>query len=320
MSFTLDIFYVLCYAFGNCRIGSFLGFAEAKNKKMEDFKMYNAEISRSNPSAILFLVDRSGSMQDPIAGGQGDKAKAVADAVNKLLQNLVIKCSKGDSIRDYFEVGVIGYGVGGTSVSVAPIFAGNLAGKELVKVSEVAMNPARMEERTKKVPDGDGGLVEQTVKSPIWFEPEASGGTPMTEAFRYLKGILEPWVAAHQAAFPPIVIHITDGESTDGDPTQVAKEVAGLSNADGNILVFNCHISSAGGQSVVFPNSAAGLLDPFAQMLFGISSELPESLLKAAQNEGIKAETGARGFAYQADLVELIQFLDIGTRPANNLR
>lgn len=278
---------------------------------------YSAEISRNNSALIAFLIDRSGSMSDPIAGSTDNKAKAVANAVNKLLQNLVIKCSKGDSIRDYFQVAVIGYGMRDTGVG--SIFSGALAGKDIVTISEIAMNPARLEDRTKKIPDGDGGLVDQVVKSPIWFEPAAEGGTPMVSAFTYLKGLLEPWVTAHQGAFPPIVIHITDGESTDGDPTEIAQAVASLATTDGCVLVFNCHISGAGGQSVIFPNSSQGL-DQYGQMLYGISSELPEGILKAAQNEGFKVEPGARGFAYQADLVELIQFLDIGTRPANNLR
>ena len=279
--------------------------------------MYSAEISRNNPAFIAFLVDRSGSMQDPITGSTDDKAKAVANAVNKLLQNLAIKCSKGDSIRDYFQVSVIGYGL--RDIGVGSIFDGVLAGKDIVTIGEIAASPARLEDRTKKVSDGDGGLVDQVVKSPIWFEPSAEGGTPMTAAFIYLKQLLEPWIGAHQGAFPPIVIHITDGESTDGDPSQAAQAVASLTTTDGNVLVLNCHISGGGGQSVIFPSSATGL-DQYGEMLFGMSSELPESIAKAAANEGFKVETGARGFAYQADLVELIQFLDIGTRPANNLR
>ena len=72
---------------------------------------YTAEISRSNPSCYLFLVDQSGSMAKPF-GGEKDKTKAqgVADAINRLLQNLVLKCTKSQAVRDYFHVGVIGYG------------------------------------------------------------------------------------------------------------------------------------------------------------------------------------------------------------------
>ena len=56
---------------------------------------YSAEISRSNPTAFVFLLDQSSSMLEPF-GGQPEKRKAdgVADALNRLLQNLVLKCAK----------------------------------------------------------------------------------------------------------------------------------------------------------------------------------------------------------------------------------
>src|SRR5579871_6226913 len=80
---------------------------------------YTAEISRTNPSCFLFLIDQSGSMEDPIpASPDADgpapaagrtKAEGVADAINRLLQNLVIKCAKSEGVRDYYHVGVLGY-------------------------------------------------------------------------------------------------------------------------------------------------------------------------------------------------------------------
>ena len=82
---------------------------------------YQAEISRANPSCFLFLIDQSGSMQDPFGSGESAKKKAdsVADAINRLLQNLVIKCAKEEGIRDFFHLCVIGYGA-----QVGPAFAG----------------------------------------------------------------------------------------------------------------------------------------------------------------------------------------------------
>ena len=72
---------------------------------------YTAEISRTNPTCFLFLVDQSSSMLEPFGGNQeSNKAEGVADAINRLLQNLVLKCAKSEGIRDYFHVGVIGYG------------------------------------------------------------------------------------------------------------------------------------------------------------------------------------------------------------------
>jgi len=38
---------------------------------------------------------------------QGDE---LATIINRLLASLVIRCSKDEGVRDYFEVGVFGYG------------------------------------------------------------------------------------------------------------------------------------------------------------------------------------------------------------------
>src|SRR5882724_9352666 len=140
---------------------------------------YSAEISRGNPSCLVFLIDQSGSMADTFGAGEGNQKKAdgVADAINRLLQNLVIKCAKEEGIRDYFHICVIGYGA-----RVGPAFAGALAGRQLVPISEVGNGPARVEQRNKKVPDGAGGLVDQQVRFPVWFEATANGGTPMRQA------------------------------------------------------------------------------------------------------------------------------------------
>lgn len=274
---------------------------------------YTAEISRNNPSCFLFLIDQSGSMSDEIGGGR-KKADSVADAINRLLQNLIIKCAKSEGVRDYYEVGVIGYGAG-----VGPAFTGALAGRSLVPISEVADSPARVEERTKKVDDGAGGLVEQTVKFAVWFEPVANGGTPMGQALDQAHQLMQDWVTRHPASYPPIVINITDGEATDGDPSGLAKSIADLSTSDGNVLVFNCHITTREGDAIVFPDSSSTLSDEFGKMLFNMSSVLPENLRQAARSEGLDLGEQARGFAFQADLRELIRFLDIGTR-ASNLR
>src|SRR6476661_2881881 len=98
---------------------------------VEGMMAYATEISRANPSAFLFLIDQSKSMEDPFGGGAGkSRADGVADAINRLLQNLVIKCAKGEGINDYYVIGVIGYGK-----QVGPAFGGPLAGQHLVPIS-----------------------------------------------------------------------------------------------------------------------------------------------------------------------------------------
>jgi hypothetical protein len=140
---------------------------------------YSAQISRTNPACILFLIDQSRSMDEPITEGDPQtKAVMVADAINRLLQNIVLRSAKADGVRDYFRVGVIGYGT-----SVRAGLGGKVPFEVLVPVSRVSDNPLRVETRVKKVHDGACGLVEQKVRCPIWFDPEANGQTPMCEAF-----------------------------------------------------------------------------------------------------------------------------------------
>ncbi len=275
---------------------------------------YTAEVSRSNPSCFVFLIDQSASMDDPFGGGESTrkKADAVADAINKLLQNLVLKCAKSEGVRDYFNVTVIGYGG-----SVGPAFGGALSGRDIVPISDIANLPARIDERTKKVDDGAGGLVDQTVKFPIWFDPIANNGTPMCAALARAQTILSAWLAQHPDCFPPIVINLTDGESTDGDPTSAASSIRNLSSSDGNVLLFNCHLSSAPAPAVEFPDSDGGLADQYAKLLFAMSSPLTDYMRSLALQEGLPVTDGARGFVFNAGIVSVIQFLDIGTRPGN---
>lgn len=272
---------------------------------------YNAQISRANPACIFFLIDQSGSMSDPFGGDTANRSKAngVADATNKLLQNLGIKCARAEGIRDYFEIGVIGYGA-----QVAPAFGGVLKDKELAAISQVAGNPVRIEERVKKVEDGAGGLVDQKVRFPIWFDPVANNGTPMCKALSRAQSILQSWLSAHPTSFPPIVINITDGESTDGDPSGLAQSIQQMASNDGNVLLFNIHISSNKTSPIEFPDSEENLPDEHARLLFRCSSVLPEVMRSYAQQMGYKMTDTTRGFVFNADMVAVIKFLDIGTK------
>ncbi|GII93658.1 vWA domain-containing protein [Sinosporangium siamense] len=277
---------------------------------------YSAEISRSNPTCFVFLVDQSASMGDPIGGEvQSIKAAVVSDAINRLLTELSVKCAKEEGVRDYFHVAVIGYG----HTSVGSAFGGTLRGLDLVPLSQIADNPARVDERVKKVPDGAGGIVETTKSFPVWMDPIYNGGTPMREALELARGLVDKWITEHPACFPPIVLNLTDGESTDGDPTEAAAAIRALASSDGDALLFNLHVSDAGGSAVTFPDDVEGLPDSYARTLFEMSSPLPPHMRTYAEQEGFKVSDDTRGFVYNADIVSVVQFLDIGTR-ATDLR
>jgi hypothetical protein len=277
---------------------------------------YTAELSRTNPTSLLFLIDQSSSMAEPF-GAQPEKPKAdgVADGINRLLQNLVLKCAKGDGIRDYFHVGVIGYGG-----RVVWALGGKLTGQKLVPISLIANNPLKVEQRTRKVDDGAGGLVEQKFKFPVWFEPMAGGRTPMCQALTEATTALEEFTALFPDAFPPLVINISDGKPTDGNPELPAAKLRNLATTDGNVLIFNAHLSSKVARPIEFPSQESELPDPDALILFKMSSILPPKLRDAALSEGFRVNENTRGFVFNADLVSVIRFLDIGTRAAQTVR
>lgn len=272
---------------------------------------YTAEISRTQPTAFLFLVDQSGSMQDQMPNGKS-KSQFVADVLNRTLATLITRCTKSEGTRDYFEVGVLGYS--GNSADNG--LAGPLGSAILHPISQVEAHPLRVEDRSKRVDDGAGGLVDQAIKFPVWFEARSAGGTPMCTAITAAAEQLVAWCDAHPDSYPPTVLHITDGESTDGDPEGLAAQLRQIGTQDGHVLLFNLHVSTSGGDPVRFPTSDSGLSDSYAKLLFRMSSALPPHLHKVAQEKGIPATMESRGFVFNGEIADIVDFFDIGTRAA----
>lgn len=275
---------------------------------------YVAQISRNTPTAFLFVVDQSGSMSDVMSSGRS-KAVFVADALNRTIMNLVTRCTKSEGVRDYFEVGVLGYGGHGVTNG----FSGRLGAQVINPISALEQNPVRVEDRKRKMDDGAGGIVETSVKFPVWFDPCASGGTPMRDALTKAAEEIVNWCDAHPESYPPTILHVTDGESTDGDPEEIAEHLRQIRTNDGEVLILNIHVSSLGNDPIRFPDSGSSLPDNYAKLLFRMSSQLPEHLIRFAQEKGHKVGMESRGFMFNAEAAEIVDFFDIGTR-ASQLR
>ena len=192
-----------------------------------------------------------------------------------------------------------------------------MAGRDLAKISEVGEHPTRLEQRTKKIPDGAGGLVDQQVRFPIWIDARAENGTPMCAALQRATTVIQSWLNDHPNCFPPVVLHVTDGESTDGDPTPAGRALADLKSSDGSVLLFNCHLSSRRAAKIEYSNDPSSLPDDFARSLFSISGVMPTEFRDAARQAGVNLPEGSRGLVFNADAAALVQFFDIGTRPGN---
>lgn len=285
---------------------------------------YTQDPRRQYPGCIIFLVDQSGSMNEPIAGGQGKtKADAVAEAINALLGEAITKSTRQGVVRDYFHVGAIGYGTNEDDALdyARPAFSGErFNGRELIPISEIAESPAGFVTVREKIHNDDTDQDEEVEnENPVWLEPRAYGRTPMCQAFELAHNILEKWVddPKYRDCFPPMVFNITDGAQTDGkseDVIAAAKKLMRLSTSDGNALVYNCHISDKEGNPVVFPSDTAGIADEYAVTLFEASSIIPDAVRNLMGN--VQQLSGARGFVFNANINMLISALNTGT-PVN---
>ena len=267
----------------------------------------NVPIGTSNPGCIVILIDQSYSMSESFSDG-GTRAERATQAVNHVIQEIVLACRAGETIRDRCHVSVIGYGK-----QVHCLVDG--------MVSEIARPRIGVEKGKKLIPDGAGGTIEIDIEMPIWIEPEADNGTPMHTAFEQAAEIVENWISDRPDSFPPIVVNVTDAEASEENLTaDNARRIMNLQTTDGAALIFNLHIANNKNTSIL-PNDKTHLAgDRFAEFLFDISSPLPQSLFALAQEKGFAPEPGARCFGYNADETLMIQLLQFGSLGVTQVR
>jgi hypothetical protein len=259
---------------------------------------YGQRIDRRHPGCIIFLLDQSGSMAEPVGDQPSvSKAQALAAAVNDLLQSIVRRCVKDEDgpPRPYYDLGIIGYGD-----EAMPLFGGSLQGRYLASVAEVA-------EAAQTVRGIDG------TERPVWFTPVANNRTAMCAALDLAGQVAHGWIGLHGNSFPPIVFNISDGKATDGEPKEWAQRLRNLHTADGELLLFNINLSASAQRPILFPSDPRVLPDDYSKRMFGLSSPLPDLMRRQAVERGIKAEPGARGFVCNGDMSTVIQALAVGT-------
>jgi hypothetical protein len=258
---------------------------------------YRAKVTTRNPTAVLILADHSGSMVWKSKSGDKMRSEVLANAVNGILEDLVVANLQGGEIRERLDVGVLS----ATDRSTRPLLPGPKGDQDLVPLSYLADNT---------IP----GEVNGDPK-PVWLRPAARGDNGDVQAFLRARVVLLKWTAEHPDSFPPTLINITDGYASDGDPTPVALDIRdNVGTKDGKTLLYNVHIGE--GPSILFPDSEAELPNAEAVALFRMSRPLPPALIAAARARGIKLSDGARAFAYNADLPMLTDFLSVGSSVA----
>jgi hypothetical protein len=282
-------------------------------------RAYAQTWASTHPGCLIVLLDQSGSMKNKFGGSQigagQTKASMVATVLNSLLHDLVKANTVGTLIKPRAEVAVIGY----EGRSVRNALSGLLASKPFANLGELAANPLRVETRIRKEMADDGTVAEVHVPFPIWVEPHHGDMTPMRAAVQRACELAEEWAVKHLESYPPVIVNVTDGASTDGDPFDLAHELTKIHTNSGESLLFNCHITDLPSPKIEFPNHASKLPDDpahLAKLLFSMSSIIPgRARANIRGATGRELPDGARGFIFNGDagsLRDMFVFATIG--------
>jgi hypothetical protein len=262
----------------------------------------NLTITSTHPCLIIYLIDQSGSMGDKFGNANHSKSVELANAINDVIYEVGLRCiGSGGELKNRFEIAIIGYGKNGETVQSA--WEGQLINKWVVSIKNIFDYP-----------------LGQDNDKPIWIKPYAGGATPMKKAFENARRLCMDWInwGNHRECHPPIIINITDGEATDGGMNfmQLTNEVDLLKRIGtdyGNVSILNIHISSQSGDRLLFPNELSFVNDRLAQLLFDISTPLDSNMIRLAQQKGYNTQNNAKGYVYNGNASDLINFLNIGT-------
>jgi hypothetical protein len=146
------------------------------------------------------------------------------------------------------------------------------------------------------------------------FDPKPIHLTSTCAAFRYALALLQNKMPYVQDFPAPVVCHLTDGVSSDGDPSSIVNEIRGLKTNDGPVLVSNIFVGDhllnqpildmKKWQGVKSPNQ---LQSQAACNLFNISSQIPGAYAQNIQKKGYSLQSDARMLipATNLELVEL---------------
>jgi hypothetical protein len=288
--------------------------------------MYTKNWSVAHPGCFIVLIDQSGSMSDPFGRDPGKrKDETVAELTNRFLEdfiklNVAFSNSGEAHVRPRADIAVLGYG----HDTVRSAFTGPLAGKSMISLMELDAAPLEIRQRQVQDINTQGKAATATVDYPIWILPKASGNTPMIKAFGEVEDLARRWARSHQDSYPPVVMHITDGKATDttrpGDVQNAAHRLTSIATRDGSVLLFTVHITDQDALPVEYPATPADGLpmdDPYAQLLFEISSIIPETAQAALYDLlGRTVPPGARGLIFNGDPTSVALTFNFASNPA----
>jgi len=212
---------------------------------LEEKREYTRLASSTTPALIIYLLDVSASMVQPL--GDRRRVDIVTDALDMIVKQMIFRSTKGGMIMPRYRVALFAY-----SDHVYDLLGGVKGVDELIEYGIPELSPMLTTETAQAFLEAEKCLIEELPR-------------------------LEECPA-------PLVCHLTDGEYTGEDPGPVARRIMEMGVPDGNVLVENIFISdnileAEIGDTKLWPGIRpdTALASDYARKLRHISSQAPQS-------------------------------------------
>ena len=192
-----------------------------------------ADQRQEKSALVVVLLDRS--LADPNAGDTHSAFSRLCEHANDLISKISKKAS------GQIDIAIVSYGQDAVGdVEVRSAWEGNLAGRRIVRDSELASGALRVEEVETQVPNGVGGVMTIPIRKSIFVELEPTLSTSPIVAFETVRSILDEWVSQHRAAcVSPLIVHLTRGRQS---PSEMDTAVAQIQSAEPNQQINLYHL------------------------------------------------------------------------------
>lgn len=296
---------------------------------------YSAQITDHYPTAFVFLIDHSASMKRP-AIYDGEKmtlADAAAKIANKTINELLLRCTKMNEVKHYYDIAVIGYGYNAYSA-----WNGELAGRYFVSPEEIKRNPYK-KKITKKRIQTRNGVIEKDEEVVEWLLARCDGdesriSTAINEANKILKERIEghqnkksylspinqidnsSQIVPNMKCYPPTIINITDNTEIWLSQSSI-QELTSISTDYGNVLYYNICLEPFNDRHSIYPSNSEELKSSLfdnACSLFYVSSIIPQIFNKSISElrKDPAPDINHVGLVVNSDLSSIIQQMNIG--------
>lgn len=242
-----------------------------KNMETAADRAYRTLATSRTPALIVYLLDLSASMNQPLGGST--RSAVAADALHAAVRRMVFRSTKGSLVAPRYRIAIYGY-----SDEVYDLLGG------IQTIDSVAHH----------------GIPELPIMN----------GTDAALGFAAVHTLLARALPNMQNCPAPLVCHMTDGNYTGSDPLPIAQEIRTLRTSDGEVLIENIFIDG-GAARVADARGWGGItgetpLRGYAARLREMSSPLPESYHSAIREAGYSLSNDARMF-FPGATTELIE-------------